>query len=134
LAANHAILDEHLKALSQNHVLSVSDDARWLVVHEFALPPGYSRASTNILIEIPRDYPLTPPGVACRTYIDPDLRFRGETLRDLYARDVPPWGRWGWLCYQDIRWNPHRDNLLTFIGMLRTDLTRPRIRKPKAAS
>lgn len=134
MAVNHAILDEHLKALSHSYVLSVSDDAKWAVVHEFELPQGYNRVSTNVLIEVPRDYPLTPPGVACRIYIAPDLLFRGEMLRDLYAMDVPPWGRWGWLCYRDIRWDPHRDNLLTFIEMLRTDLASPRIRTPKAAS
>jgi ubiquitin-protein ligase len=134
VAVNEAILDEHLKALSNRYVLSVSDDAKWIVVHDFELPAGYSRTSTNVLVEVPRDYPLTPPGVACRICIAPDLRFRGETLRDLYARDVPPWGRWGWLCYRDIRWDPHQDSLLTLIEMLRTDLARPRIRKPKAAS
>lgn len=134
MPTNPTILEDHLRALSLSYVLSLSDDARWLVVHEFKLPPGYNKPHTDVLIEIPSDYPLTPLGVACRTYVAADLRYRGQVLHCFYLRDVPGWGRWGWFCYKSIRWDPHVDNLISFLEMLRADLTNPRTKKTEAPS
>ncbi|MCK4658175.1 MAG: hypothetical protein KAV82_01515 [Phycisphaerae bacterium] len=42
MPSNAAILDEHLRVLSIGYPLSISDDGKWLVVHEFKLPPGFN--------------------------------------------------------------------------------------------
>ena len=75
--------------------------------------------------EMPRDYPLCPPGIGTHTYVSPDLQFNGRQLRDVHAGVTPGWGRWAWLCYQSIHWDPHRDDLVTFMEMVRADLTNP---------
>jgi hypothetical protein len=123
------ILDEHLRLLSIGYPLSISDDKKWLLIHEFKLPPGYNRTHTDVLVEIPADYPLTPPGVASRAYLAPDLRHEGRVLQCFYVRIVPGWGKWGWLCYRGINWNPCSDSLVTLMEMFRADLTDPAVRE-----
>lgn len=132
MAGNAAILDEHLLVLSIGYPLSISDDRKWLVVHEFKLPPGYNRTHTDVLVEIPADYPLTPPGVTSRLCVAPDLRYREQVIRSYDVKDVPGLGEWAWLCYRGIRWKPCSDNLVTLMEMLRADLTNPPVRETEA--
>ena len=122
---NAAILEEHLRVLSIGYPLSISDDGEWVIVHGFKLPPGYDRASTNVLVQIPADYPMVPPGVDSGVYIPLDVRFGGRKLRSVYKRSAGGWGEWGWLCYKWIRWDPCSDNLVTLMEMIRAHLTNP---------
>ena len=119
-------LEDDLKALSSAYPLSVSEDGRWVTIHSFKLPPGYQHSTTDILMETPRDYPCTPPGVATHIYIDADLRFKGRKLRDVYEGVNPGWGHWAWFCYQSIKWNPRREDLIRFFEMVRADITEPK--------
>ena len=95
------------------------------------LPPGYNLAVTSVLVEIPSDYPLSPPGIGGnRVYVSPWLRFRSRTIRDVHPDRTPSYltpgsGPWAWWCYQEIRWYPVRDNLIRFMEMFRADLTNP---------
>jgi len=119
-------LEDDLRAASRAYPLSVSEDRRWVTVHRFKLPPGYRRSTTDILMEIPRDYPCTPPGVSTHIYIDASLRFHGRKLRDVYEGVNPGWGNWAWFCYHSIKWDPRRDDLIRFLEMVRADLTEPK--------
>ena len=116
----------HLEVLSVAYVVSISDDHRWLLIQNFRLPPGFSRNETGVLLEVPTDYPFSPPAVgSSMLYLPPNLRFKGRRLRDFHAEVNPGWGNWGWFCYEDIRWDPHRDDLVRFLEMVRQDLTDP---------
>jgi hypothetical protein len=121
------VLERQLKDLSVKYPLLVSDDYRYLTVQEFDLPPGFNCHRTEILVEIPPGYPRSPPGVGeSHVYVNRGLLFMGRRLSDLYDRVTPDWeGEWAWLCYRQIDWDPHRDNLVTFMEMIRTDLTKP---------
>lgn len=125
MATNSAVLDEHLRYLSVAYAVSVTERDEWIQVNNFRLPPGYNAFTTEILVEVPVDYPLSPPGVGARVYVRPNLRFRGRKLRDVHPGTTPGWGDWAWLCYQWIRWDPHVDDLVSFMEMVRTDLTDP---------
>lgn len=121
-----AILSRHLRILSHAYTIVVDDDSRWFIAHNFRLPPGYDRAETSVLVTLPHDYPISPPGIGdSRVYLPPDVLYRGMDLRDLHPSDAPAWGEWAWFCYQEIRWDPARDNLMTFLEMVRADLTNP---------
>ena len=117
-------LDNDLNMLSLGYSLSISDDLEWVTVHDFKLPPSYNYSYTDILIELPADYPLSPPGVGSHIYTDPDLRFRGRKLEDLHENVNPGWGNWAWLCYEWINWDPNTDDLVKFMEMVRSDLTK----------
>lgn len=121
-------LTNDLKLLSVGYPLSVSGDDKWLIVHDFKLPPGFNYSSMDILVEVPRDYPCTPPGVATHVYLLEKLRFKGKKLRHLHEGVTPGWGDWAWFCYQRIDWDPNRDDLVNFMEMMRTDLTNPETR------
>ena len=118
-------LNDDLNVLSMGYTLSLSDDLKWVTVHDFKLPPGYNLGYTDILMETPSDYPFSPPGVGVRVYLNPDLHFRGRKLADLHARVTPGWGNWAWFCYEWINWDPNNDDLVKFMEMIRTDLTNP---------
>jgi ubiquitin-protein ligase len=107
------------------------DGYEFVVVAGFKLPPGYNVPLTSILLEIPSDYPLSPPGIGNnKAYISPHLRYNGRQLRDVHSNLSPSYptlgfGPWAWLCYTEIRWNPVGDDLIRFLEMMRADLTNP---------
>ena len=125
MGRNMAILEDHLRMLSVGYPISVSDDYNWLRVNHFLLPPGHDRSRTDILVEVPHDYPLSPPGVRAHMYLPRSLRFQGRKLKDLHPWITPGWGDWAQMCFEWIRWNPHRDDLIGFMDMVRLDLTNP---------
>lgn len=106
---------------------------RAIVICHLRLPPGYDRNEIPLLVELPADYPCSPPGIAGRrVYVPPDLRFHGHRLADIHPGttpcfSTPGFGPWAWLCYETIEWNPLGDNLITFLEMIRGDLTDPTI-------
>jgi hypothetical protein len=84
-----------------------------------------------LLIELPHDYPLSPPGLGdYRVFASPYLLFWSRMLQDLHPETTPCYatpgfGPWAWWCYQYIRWSPRRDDLVRFVEMVRADLTNP---------
>jgi ubiquitin-protein ligase len=125
------MLEEHLARLSKLYPLWIGEDPQIVIVGGIKLPWGYNRTLTQLLIEIPDDYPLSPPGIGqYEVFIYSDLRYRGRVLRDMHIGsppeyETPDFGPWAWWCYEAINWNPKRDNLTTFVGMFRADLTNP---------
>ena len=129
MARNLTVLDQQLRELSLGYPLSISDDYDWIIASRFRLPPGFNLQHTTVLLEIPSDYPLSPPGIGSRVYLPPSLRFGDKKLKDLHEGTTPGWGSWAWFCYEWIRWDPHRDDLVKFLEMIRADLTNPPTRK-----
>jgi len=118
-------LDEHLRALSTVYPLSILSDYKYVIVHNFKLPPGFNRSHIDILVEIPEDYPCSPPGVNTNICVPLDLLFKGKELKSVYKRAVAELGELGWFCYQSIDWDPNRGNLIKLMEMVRSDLTNP---------
>lgn len=125
-------LERHLKLLSKQYPLWIDDDYRFVIVGRVRLPPGYNCREASLLIELPLDYPVTPPGVGGhRVYVYPQLRFRGRALHDLHPERTPGYltpgfGPWAWWCYQRITWIPSRDDLIRLVEMIRADMFNPR--------
>jgi len=111
--------------------LWVDDDLKFVIVEGVRLPPGYDRSNIPVLIELPSNYPSTPPGIGSnRIYVPRGLRYRSQELCDVHEGtppnfQTPGWGEWSWLCYERIVWNSCRDDLITLIETLRADLTYP---------
>ena len=123
-------LDQDIERLSHFFPLWLDDWCRFVVVERVRLPPGYNLRDTSLLIELPSDYPASPPGIGNnRVFVSPNLTFYGRKLRDVHPEHRPrltdPFGGWAWFCYQSIRWHPLVDDLITFVEMVRTDLTNP---------
>lgn len=123
---NSNILREHIRRLSFFYPVAADDALRFIVVRSFRLPSGYSTSSTSVLLSIPEDYPLSPPGLRnAKIYIPADLRYCGQELKDVHEDVTPEWGNWSWFCYERICWNPKRDDLLVILELVRMNLTDP---------
>jgi hypothetical protein len=119
-------LARDLTALTCAYRLTLSHDARRLFVHGVTLPPGHNLSQMVVFIEIPSDYPLSPPGVGkSHIYVPSHLRFQGRHLRDVHEDSVlGPMG-WAWFCYRSIRWDPCQDDLIRLMELNRLFLTDP---------
>lgn len=125
-------LERDLRNLSRaGFPLWVDERMRFIIVEDVQLPYGYDRARIPVLIELPKSYPRVPPGVGgSQVYIPDDIRFLGSSLDDVHVGNTPSfktpgWPDWAWLCYERIDWNPLCDNLITFLEMIRANLTNP---------
>lgn len=129
--SSNELLMKHLSDLSRYFHLWIDDYYRFVIVRHVCLPPGYDFRWADLLIEIPCDYPLSPPGVGGNhIYVTPFLQFCGRDLKDLHYNwkpgyATPGFGPWGWWCYVQIRWCPKRDNLIRLVEMIRADMTNP---------
>jgi hypothetical protein len=126
-------LEHDVGLLSQCFSISLDESYQFVIVQGVMLPPGYNRDTINVLIELPADYPLSPPGLGdCLVYVSAGLLFHGRKLAMYWEQNVPEYpthgfGPWAWLCYEMISWDPESDDLITFVEMLRADLTNPTI-------
>ena len=126
---NMTRLEQDLRSLSRAFRLWIDDDYSFVVAGGVKLPPGYNMSYTNLLLELPADYPVSPPGVGdSAVYLPPTLRLHGRRLKDLHEFrspefDTPGFGEWAWWCYEYVDWSPVRDNLIKFVEMVRADLT-----------
>ncbi len=119
-------LKNDIRALSYVYPVLLDDDCKSIVVSNFNLPSGYNANYITILLELPRDYPETPPGVAgANVYVPNNLRFKGRKPEDFHENSGPD-AKWAWWCYEWIDWNPCKDNLITFFELLRAHMTNPK--------
>ncbi len=126
-----SILDAHLEELDGLFNLWLDESCRFVIIRGVKLPPGFNRRYVDVLLELAPDYPMSPPGLGnSRVFLSAGLRYRRRRLSE-YREQVHPslptpgFGPWAWLCYENIQWSPRNDNLVTFIEMLRGDLTNP---------
>ena len=122
---NTRILERHLIALSNVYVVDISSDCQTIIIRDWNPPPGYQRARINLRLELPDDYPVSPPGAhGSALYVPVGLRYRGKKPKDLHE-ELGPAG-WAWWCYENVNgWDPCRDDLITFFEMLRAHMTDP---------
>jgi hypothetical protein len=125
-------LDRQLKDLSRAYRhLWIDDSNRFVIVEGIKLPPGYNQSQTELLIELPGDYPCSPPGVgSSHVYVPHGLRYKDKRVRDIHEYSQPSFrtegfGPWAWWCYESITWDPFRDNLIKFVEMVRANMTDP---------
>jgi hypothetical protein len=100
--------------------LEASPTLDWFIVKRWRLSPGWSKGETQVLIQIPPGYPVTPPD---NFYVDQDLRLGGGQQPGNSTPNVVLIGR-QWHCFsyhvEGGDWLPHADplnghNLLTFL-------------------
>jgi hypothetical protein len=97
------------------------DDCSWLVIARWALPPGWSKAETAVLVPVPPGYPETPPD---NFYTDPDLNLAGGGTPANTSGHLEhagrTWRQFSWHFVDANEWQPHPEiekghNLLTFM-------------------
>jgi len=109
---------------SKGYKVTLDDFSRWVVIEGSSLPrfgvwtnaEGNHIKYTSILIDIPEAFPMIVPGVGLGhpSYAIhvPRLYFNDHLLSDTHECSHSPWM---WFCFQDIKWHPHTDNLITLL-------------------
>jgi hypothetical protein len=100
----------------------------WLRLQRFPLPPGWNKATSELLILIPDVYPEVPPD---RFYLDPDLRDRKYKSPGHYfeVNELSDSG-WAWFClHLEDSWEPRQriedgDHLVKVIERIQIGLAK----------
>lgn len=117
-----------LEILLLNHVFDEieydSDNFLWVCIHDFRLPEGFNKDGGELLIELPPNYPFSPPK---NCFLDRTVRTSGgkeirehyypnESYNKYYEKG------WAWFCFHITSWKAKEDvmesdNLLTFVDL-----------------
>jgi hypothetical protein len=99
--------------------IETGPDLSWFIITCWALPHGWSKPQTQVLILVPSGYPVTPPD---NFYVDEDLRLAGGAMPGSTSPDSQAGRQWLRFSYhiESGDWKPHADpekghNLLTFL-------------------
>lgn len=121
-----ARLQQELDRLS--HFFDVRADERltWVLIAGFGLPEGYNRPAIDILFNT-AGYPFIAPASVFGVYMERGLRYQDRRLPNYYeALTRHMFGReWAWFCTGQISWDPHKDDLMTFLVTLDMMLANP---------
>lgn len=131
---NVALIRRNMKVLSAaGFFVEASQSCEWVCVHGVDLPGrrglwtdhfGRVVCETSVLIDIPYDFPMSPPGVGfshpSRAIHLPRIYYKGKLMSDFYTCKHDPWC---WFCFQRIDWDPWHDNLLTLVALVEASIT-----------
>jgi ubiquitin-protein ligase len=94
---------------SRSRRVDIDPDGGWVVIYDFELPPYYNYETVDILIELPPDYPATPPQWF---YTDPGLRRRdGKVMSHYFQHQLRERSGWAACCLHIRSWAPTADPL-----------------------
>ncbi len=86
-----------------------------VIFKKFPLPKGYNMEATDVLIKVPLSY---PNGQLDMFWTEPNLRLasaNGQTATSVEQILGRQWLRFSW---HPQKWNPGRDNILTFVEFI----------------
>ncbi len=117
----------------------ISNGGKRVFITDFLLPPEYSPRTTNIIINLPDNYPLTPPGISSSVgiYFRANLKRNGRELtcsRDAFhgtCGHCPERMKvkgWAWWCFARFEgWDPTKDDLVKIILILKDTIENPEL-------
>jgi|SRR2546429_9803384 len=106
--------------------LTPSQNGTYLVtIPHFSLPPGWNKAETTVYFQIPVGYPTARPDTFW-TDFDLGLASNAKPMNtgenNNHGLNVPLL----WFSWHPSTWNPNRDTLITYVGLIRKRLEDPR--------
>ena len=116
-------LREREPALEQQQL---PDGSRLISIPNVALPPGWNRAMASVHVVVPQGYPFAQPDCF---WTDPDLRLSSGALPQNSALTTPiphmPSKAALWFSWHLQTWNATRDDLRTWLSVIRQRLGQP---------
>lgn len=103
---------EYLDALGKPWETVTLGGVNWLLIHEYAVPPGYNQSHVTVAIRIEAAY---PPGKLDMVYVYPHLaRSDGKAINALTNEMIEgkAFQRWS----RHYEWLPHEHSLITHLG------------------
>lgn len=116
--------EAHLNRLALHWETVLEADRRWLLIHRYPIPGGYTVADTLLALEIPPAYPgaqiygfyACPPLALITPRAIPNTQMRGTVL----GREFHGWSR----NRGAVRWDPALDNVSTQLALVEAALLR----------
>jgi hypothetical protein len=117
------LLDLYLLQQAYRIVKYDRDRLLWVLIQDFDLPPGYNKHSSELLVELPRNYPFGPP---CNFFLDRSIKTeKGKSIQHYYpGRQYNKYydKGWAWFCITFKNWKVREDimesdNLLTCVEL-----------------
>ncbi|WP_230741801.1 E2/UBC family protein [Methanooceanicella nereidis] len=108
-----------LDHLSYVFNIEVDDKLNWVLIHDYGLPSGFNKETSDILLNV-EGFPYLPPGNVYGVYMDLGLLYNGKKLPNYYdSIERTMFGKyWAWLCTGKMHWNSKIDNIFTFLMTL----------------
>jgi hypothetical protein len=92
------------------------------VFHNYPVPPGYSKASTELLLKFPISYPNGRPDMF---WTDEDLTLTGGQIpRSADSIETSLGKRWRRFSWHPQNWNPGVDSLRTYLEFVNNRLAK----------
>ena len=102
-----------------------SDGHRWLIIHDYPVPAGYTVTTTTLALMIPPTYPQAQIDMF---YAYPPLqRATGGVIPATEAVQSIgglPFQRWSRHRGNVVPWNPQRDNVVTHLALVESSLAK----------
>lgn len=118
-------LQAEVEALrSEGKKVELVEEAGWafIKISDYPLPPGYSHASTTLLLKFPLSYPNGRPELFWTdrdvTLADGGIPASADVFETYLGQE---WRRFSW---HPQTWNPARDNLRTYLEFVETRLAK----------
>jgi hypothetical protein len=116
--------EAHLGRLSLRWETVEEAQRRWLVIHQFPVPAGYTVGHTQLALEIPPTYPgaqiygfyAFPPLALANGRAIESTQLRGT----VFGREFHGWSR----NRGAVAWNPQHDNVVTQLALVDAALSR----------
>jgi len=114
----------HLSERGINYTVASEGNMLCVVMHEFALPCGYDKPSSDLLLRLSPGYPDVPPDM---WWFDPPAKLADgraiqatESVENYLGRSWQRWSRH----FNGGQWRPGTDGLESFLALIRKELER----------
>ncbi|CAJ9724928.1 multiubiquitin domain-containing protein [Burkholderia pseudomallei] len=119
-------VDEHyLNSTGLRWETTLSDNQRWLIIHGYELPSGFTPAASTLALSVPKDYPTAQIDMF---YFAPAVsRCDGKAIPNTEATasiDGLTFQRWSRHRNSLNPWDPQTDNVATHLALVEYSLVR----------
>ena len=96
-----------------------------VVFHNYPIPPGYNKTSTELLLKFPMSYPNGRPEMF---WTDEDLILKdGRKPRSAETIEIALEKRWRRFSWHPQSWNPGIDGLRTYLEFVNNGIAKARV-------
>jgi len=121
---NIQLINRDIELLKQQFKVQVAQDYSIVVIEKFPLQPNFNRPYSDILLELPGNFPVNTP----KLYIQNICKIKhGSThgygfFHSYKNTEAHLWNSgWAWLCFQ-VTWNPSTDGILSFLKKMENEM------------
>jgi hypothetical protein len=115
-------LDKEIAELLQEHAVNVQEEGDHIaiILPSFKLGEGFNKASSDLLIQVPRSYPDAGPDMF---WLDVDITLANGSIPQSAESTATLSGRnWRRFSWHRAAWNPSVDNLHGYLEFIRRRL------------